>query len=114
MTTTEQTLYTVIPGIDDLLVDIQPDSITSRTFYKGKHMNAILFGFDAEQELSEHTSSKAVVLQIIEGEATITLGADVHKVSKGAWIQMPPHLKHSVYTDTPLKLLLLMFNTSEN
>ena len=114
MTTTEQKLYTIIPRIGDLLVDIQSDSITSRTFYKGELMNAILFGFDAGQELSEHTSSKAVVLQIIEGEATITLGADVHKITKGAWIQMPPHLKHSVYADTPLKMLLLMFDTPEH
>jgi quercetin dioxygenase-like cupin family protein len=113
MTATKQTQYTFIPSINDLLIDIQPDSITSRSFYKGESMNAILFGFDAGQELSEHTSSKATVIQIIQGEATITLGGAVHKVTQGAWIQMPPHLKHSVYADTPLKLLLMMFNTYE-
>lgn len=113
MSPIEQTEYSFIPNINDLLIDIQPDSITSRSFYKGESMNAILFGFDAGQELSEHTSSKATVLQIIEGEATITLGGDVHKVTQGAWMQMPPHLKHSVYADTPLKLLLLMFKSYE-
>lgn len=107
------TAYTVIDNLAGLIESIQADSIVSRTFYKSESMNAILFGFDAGQELSEHTSSKAAVIQIIEGEATITLGGDVYKVTQGAWIQMPPHLKHSVYADTPLKLLLLMFNTYE-
>ena len=109
MTNIEQGVYTIIPNLGNLVEDIQTDSITSRTFYKGKDFNAILFAFDAGQELSEHTSSKVTIVQIIEGDATITFGEDVHKVSAGAWIQMPPHLKHSVYAETPLKMLLVMF-----
>src|SRR5687768_13357876 len=40
--------------IDDLaaLVNLkQPESIVSRTFFKGDRLKAILFGFDAGQEL---------------------------------------------------------------
>lgn len=111
MTDLKQEVYTIIPNLGDLVEDIQTDSITSRSFYKGNGMNAILFAFDAGQELSEHTSSKVAILQIIEGDATITFGEDIHKVSAGAWIQMPPHLKHSVYAETPLKMLLLMFKS---
>lgn len=111
--TTAQKPYMMISNIGELLDNIQPDSITSRTFYKDDTVSAILFGFDANQELSEHSSSKAAILQIVEGEATITLGDDVHKVTSGAWIQMPAHLKHSVYADTALKILLLMFDSSK-
>lgn len=106
--------YTIIPVLQNLVEEFQPESITSRNFYKGDGMNAILFAFDAGQELSEHTASKSAILQIIEGEATVTLGEDTHKVSAGTWIQMPPHLKHSVYAESGLKMLLLMFDSPES
>lgn len=111
MTSVKQDVYTIIPNLENLIEEIQTDSITSRTFYKGDGFNAILFAFDAGQELSEHTSTKSAILQIVEGEGRVTLGEDVHKVKQGAWIQMPPHLKHSVYAETPLKMLLLMFKS---
>lgn len=101
--------YTLIPNLTDLIDTIQPESIVSRTFYKGDRLKAILFGFDTGQELSEHTSSQAAVIQIMRGEATVTLGADTYELSAGSWLQMPPRLKHSVYAKTPLIMLLLMF-----
>ncbi len=100
--------YTLIPDLPGLLAEIQPESIISRTFYRGDRVKAILFGFDAGQELSEHTASQSVIIQILQGEATITLGADQHELTVGAWIQLPPRLKHSVYAKTPLILLLTM------
>jgi len=103
--------YTLIPNLEELIDAMQPDSIVSRTFYKSDGMKAILFGFDAGQELSEHTSSQAAVIQIVKGDATITLGNDQHELSAGAWMNMPPRLKHSVYAKTPLIMLLLMFGS---
>ena len=100
--------YTLIPQVAGLIETIQPESIVSRTFYRGDGMKAILFGFDAGQELSEHTSSQTAIIQIVQGEATVTLGDDRHELSAGAWLHMPPRLKHSVIAKSPL-LLLLMF-----
>ena len=100
--------YTLITELNTLVGDAQPDSIVSRTFYKDEQVNAILFSFDAGQELSEHTASKAAIIQIVEGEATVTLGDDVHELSAGAWIHMPPRLKHSIIAKTQLIMLLLM------
>lgn len=101
--------YTLIEDLPALIDSIQPESIVSRTFFKGDRMNAILFGFDAGQELSEHTSSKMAIIQILEGEATVTLGDDKHELKSGSWVQMPPRLKHSVYAKTKLIMLLSMF-----
>jgi quercetin dioxygenase-like cupin family protein len=103
--------YLLVPALAELLETIQPQSIVSRTFYKDDHLKAILFGFDAGQELSEHTSSQSAVIQIVQGEATVTLGTDVHEVRAGAWVHMPPRLKHSITAKTPLLMLLLMFGT---
>lgn len=101
--------YTLIPNFDGLIEEIQPDSIVSRTFYKGDGLKAILFGFDTGQELSEHTSSQAAIIQIVKGDATVTLGDDQHELSAGAWVQMAPRLKHSIFAKTQLHMLLLMF-----
>lgn len=100
--------YTYIKDLSGLIDSIQPDSIVSRTFYKEERLKAIVFGFDTGQELSEHTSSQLAIIQILQGEATITLGGDTHEVSSGGWMLMPPRLKHSVYAKTPLIMLLLM------
>jgi quercetin dioxygenase-like cupin family protein len=101
--------YTLIDNLAGLIDSIQTESIVSRTFYKDAHLKAILFGFDAGQELSEHTSSQAAIIQIVRGEATVTVGDDRHELNAGSWLHMPPQLKHSVYAKTPLIMLLLMF-----
>ncbi|MBE7513644.1 MAG: cupin domain-containing protein [Anaerolineales bacterium] len=100
--------YTVVDNLAGLLENIQPDSITSRTFYKSDRLKAIMFGFDTGQELSEHTSSHAAIIQIVQGDATITVGDDKYELNAGCWLHMQPRLKHSVYAKTPLTMLLLM------
>lgn len=108
MTDAVSTGYTVINNLAELIENIQSDSITSRTFYKSDRLKAIVFGFDTGQELSEHTSSQAAIIQIVQGEATITVGDDKHELNAGSWLHMQPRLKHSVYAKTPLIMLLLM------
>jgi quercetin dioxygenase-like cupin family protein len=100
--------YVLIEDLASLIESIQPDSIISRTFYKSEQLKGIVFGFDAGQELSEHTSSQAAIIQVVQGEAAVTLGEDRHDLNAGGWVHMPPHLKHSIYAKTPLIMLLLM------
>jgi quercetin dioxygenase-like cupin family protein len=100
--------YKLIPSLLELMPAITTDSITSRTFHKEGKVNAVLFGFDKGQALTEHRSAYTAILQIMEGKAKITLGNDSHELAAGAWIYMPPQLEHSVYAETPMKMLLLM------
>lgn len=100
--------HILIEDLADLIESIQADSIVSRTFFKSERLKGIVFGFDAGQELSEHTSSQAAIIQIVRGEATVTLGEDRHELNAGSWVHMSPHLKHSIYAKTPLIMLLLM------
>jgi quercetin dioxygenase-like cupin family protein len=104
----EQTSYVLIERVDDLISNVQPESIISRVFYKGDYLRGTVFGFDAGQELSEHTSAFPAVLHILEGEAEVTLGKDRHNLRAGSWVYMPPHLQHSIYAQTALKMLLLL------
>jgi len=101
-------MYTFFPDIAAEVESLSDDRIVSRTLTKGPGAKAVLFGFAAGQELSEHTSAKAAVIQILEGTATLTLGADTFEVGPGAWAQMPPNLPHSIHAKTPVRMLLLM------
>ena len=89
-------------------VDIPVDGILSRTLYSDEEVRVVLFGFGAGQELSEHTASTPAILHIVQGEARLTLGDDSLEARAGAWVHMPPELRHSVFAKTPVVMLLLL------
>ena len=64
--------------IANLAAQAEPPAqgILSRTIHNDEQLKAVVFGFDQGQELTEHTASKPAILQIIRGEATLTLGDD--------------------------------------
>jgi quercetin dioxygenase-like cupin family protein len=89
-------------------VEIPVDGILSRTLYTDEQVKVVLFGFDAGQELSEHTASTPAIMHIIQGEAGLTLGDDSFEARTGAWVHMPPQLQHSLRAKTPVVMLLLL------
>jgi quercetin dioxygenase-like cupin family protein len=94
----------------DLAEEAQPpaDGILSRTLHEDDKVKAVIFGFGAGQELSEHTASKPAILQFVKGEASLTLGTDSVEATSGTWVHMPAKLPHSVKAKTPVILLLLL------
>lgn len=101
--------YQFIADLNEQLLEIPPDSIVSRTFYHDDELKAILFGFAAGQELSEHTAARPAILHFLRGQATLKLGEDSMEVKPGAWVHMPPHLPHSILAQDEVVMLLLMF-----
>jgi quercetin dioxygenase-like cupin family protein len=93
------------------LPEITADTIVSRTIHNDDQVKAVLFGFAAGQELSEHTASVPAVIHILRGEARLTLGSDSMEAREGAWAHMPAQLPHSVLAKTPVIMLLLMLKT---
>ena len=94
----------------DLAKEMSPpeDGTLSRTIYHDDSLKAVLFGFGAGQELSEHTASTAAVMHFLQGEADLTFGEAAMTASAGAWIQMAPQLPHSIRAKTPVVMLLLL------
>jgi quercetin dioxygenase-like cupin family protein len=99
--------HTYIP---DLSQEAMPpaDGILSRTLYEDEHLKAVIFGFGAGQELSEHTSTMPAILQVLSGEAQLTLGEDTFNAAPGAFVHMPAGLQHAIRAKTPTVLLLLL------
>ncbi len=100
---------------DDLVkaVDIPKNGITSRTLFQDERLKVVLFGFDAGQELSEHTASMPAVMHFLQGQARLTLGQDAQKAQAGTWVHLPARLPHSLYAETPVIMLLTLLKASE-
>lgn len=94
----------------DVAAEVEPpvDGTLSRTLYQDDLLKVVLFGFAAGQELSEHTASTPAIMQILRGEADVTLGADRVAASAGTWVHMPAQLPHSIRAKTSTVLLLLL------
>jgi quercetin dioxygenase-like cupin family protein len=99
--------YTHIEDLEHT-VEIPSDGILSRTVYSDATVSVVVFGFDAGQELSEHTAARPALLQILRGEARLTLGGDPVEARAGTWVHMPANLPHSVYATTPLVMQLVL------
>lgn len=90
------------------LPEITSDTIVSRTLYDGEQVRTIVFGFAPGQELSEHTAAKRALLYFVQGEADLKLG-DEHKVAgPGTFVEMAPHLPHSIHAKTQVVMVLLL------
>ncbi len=99
----------------DLLTEaeIPENGIISRTLYQDDSTKVVLFGFDAGQELSEHTASVPATIHILKGEGALTLGGDRLEARPGTWVYMPASLPHSVQARTPLTMLLVMLRSAK-
>lgn len=104
--------YTLLRGISGE-IQLQKDSIVSKTAYQDEHVKAVLMALDAGQELSEHTASMPAIIHLLQGDARVTLGEDPHELGAGAWIHMPANLKHSVAAKSPTVLLLLLLKSAK-
>lgn len=102
--------YFYAEDLCELLNEIPPDSIVSRTFYENDELKAILFGFAAGQELSEHTAAKPAILHFLEGQADVILGDDKKNAQVGTWVYMQPHLPHSVVAKDRVVMLLILLS----
>jgi quercetin dioxygenase-like cupin family protein len=102
--------YHLAQLLDDAATAIPAGSILSQTVHSAGGVKTILFIFAAGQELSEHTAAKTAILYFIEGQAELTLGADRHAAQAGTWVQMPPHLPHSIKATSRVVMLLTMID----
>ena len=91
--------------------DVPQRGIISRTLYDDEKIKVVLFAFDAAQELSEHTSTLPAIIEVLEGNADITLGSEQKEAKPGTWIYMPPHLPHRILAKSELRILLTLIKS---
>lgn len=89
-------------------VNYQPGAVVSRTLVKRPTGTITMFAFDEDQGLSEHTSPFEAVLQVLEGEAEVTVSGKPMKPRAGEAVLLPAQQPHGVKALTRFKMLLIM------
>jgi len=84
------------------------NAVVSKTLIDKGVGSITLFSFDTGQGLREHTSPFDAVVEIIDGEAEITIGGKTSAVQEGEMILMPANIPHSLHAAKPYKMNLIM------
>ena len=90
------------------LVAYSDGSVVSKTLIDKKVGTVTIFSFDAGQGLSEHTVPYDAFVQIVDGEAQVTINSEPHTVTAGLIIIMPANIPHELKAVKPFKMLLTM------
>jgi len=93
------------------LVAYQEGSVVSRTLVKRDSGNVTLFAFDEGQGLSEHTAPFDALVQMLEGEAEITIAGKPLRARAGEVVLMPANQPHALRAVTRFKMLLTMIRS---
>jgi len=93
------------------LVSYQDGAVVSRIILKRETGNVTLFAFDTGQELSEHTTPYDALVQIVDGEAVITIAGRPYRLRAGDMVLMPAHQPHALKAVSRFKMLLTMIRS---
>ena len=104
--------YTVIENLLKA-VEIPQNGTLSRTIYRDDNVKIVLFGFAGGQELSQHTASVPAIIEILHGDARVTLDAEERELSAGSWVYMEAKLPHAVLARTDMVMLLTMLTGAQ-
>jgi quercetin dioxygenase-like cupin family protein len=92
-------------------VGYQDGAVVSREIVRRPTGNVTLFAFDAGEGLSEHTAPFDALVQVLEGEAEITVSGQPHRVRGGEMILLPAGQPHAVKAGQRFKMLLTMIRS---
>ncbi len=99
-----------VPGWVSLLSapPYTPAGVASRPLLQAPGIRVVWMGLDANQELTEHTTPKRALVQMIEGTCDFQLGNEWQRLSSGDLIHMTPGLLHAVRAITRTAFLLFL------
>jgi quercetin dioxygenase-like cupin family protein len=99
------------PAKLDEMVDYQKGSIVSRELISRKTGTVTLFAFDEGQGLSEHTAPFDAMVQILDGEAEITITGKPFHLKAGEMVIMPANKPHALKAAKRFKMILTMIRS---
>jgi len=95
------------------LVNYGEGAVVSRTLRKGSGGTLTVFAFDQGQELSEHSAPFDAYVQVLDGEARLTIGGQQVEAKAGDIVLMPADVPHAVKATRRFKMLLIMIKDSK-
>ena len=93
------------------LVDYQEGSVVSRTLIDKPSGTVTLFAFAAGQGLSEHTAPFDAMVNVIDGDAEVTIAGHPFHLKSGDFIIMPAGKPHALRALNRFKMVLTMIKS---
>lgn len=88
-------------------IDYQDTSIVSKVLLSKNQASVTLFAFDRHEAIDTHTAPMDAMVNVVEGEAEIVIGADTFSIKAGESIIMPANVPHSLKAVDKFKMLLV-------
>ena len=97
----------------DLANDLEiPDEGTlSKVLYSDDRIRVVGFAFDSGQELSEHTATIPVVVQVVSGRFRFDAEGESWEIDPSSWMHLDASVPHSVVALEPSRLLLTLLKS---
>jgi len=92
-------------------VEYAVGSVVSRTILQKQVGTLTLFAFDQGQGLSEHSAPFDALVQVLDGEAEITIGGKPIRTKAGQTVLMPANVPHALKAISRFKMLLTMIRS---
>jgi quercetin dioxygenase-like cupin family protein len=87
------------------IIEYIPNAILSKTIIKKITGNITISSFDAGEELSEKTTPFDTYVQIIDGNARLSINNTKFQLKLGDGIIIPAHAKHNFTAEEQFKML---------
>jgi len=87
---------------------ISKEATTSRVLVNNDVLRHVMFTRDAGQVLTEHTSTRAVIINILEGRFRFTINGKDNEVVPGDVIYLAPNDPHAVEALEPSRMSLTL------
>jgi quercetin dioxygenase-like cupin family protein len=89
-------------------VVVQPGAVVSRVVHRGDGLDVTVFGFDTGEQLTEHTSPRAAVIQVLSGRLRFVVDGEQIDLTDGSWLHMSPGAPHSLEAIEPTVMMLTL------
>ena len=76
-------------------------------------LRTVVFTFDAGQVLTEHSSPRAVIVTLLEGEMDFSIGERTERMGAGDVIYLAPGDRHALTAVTPCRMQLVMVDVDK-
>ena len=102
-----------VPKVERLvdLVEYQKEAVVSRTLIDKETGTVTLFAFDEGEGLSEHTTPYDALVNILDGEADITISGILYELKEGDTITMPADEPHALRARKAFKMMHVMIKS---
>ena len=93
------------------LVDYQAGTVVSKTIMDKETGTCTVFAFAEGQALSEHTAPFDALVEILDGEAEVTISGKPYTLKAGEMIIMPANDPHALKAAKRFKMMLVMIKS---